>query len=50
MLGLDNSTSSSAAERLAGHPLTDFRDAISYVNTPLKQQQQQVARLAAGAG
>lgn len=48
MLALDNSTSNNAAERLAGHPLTDFRQGINFIKTPVKEQQQHVQALAAG--
>ena len=49
MLRLDNSTSENATERLAGHPLKDFREGIDFVKTPVQAQKRRVMDLASGA-
>ena len=48
MLRLDNSTANNATERLAGHPLKDFKEGIDFVKRPLKEQKQHVMALASG--
>ncbi len=48
MLRLDNSTSENATERLAGHPLKDFREGIDFVKTPVQAQKRRVMDLASG--
>lgn len=48
MLSLDNSTHDNATERLAGHPLKDFKDGIDFIRRPLQEQKQHVMALAGG--
>jgi uncharacterized protein YbjT (DUF2867 family) len=48
MLALDNSTGNNATEQLADRPLTDFRDGIAFIKTPIKEQKRRVQVLAAG--
>lgn len=48
MLALDNSTGNNATARLAGRELTDFRDGIGFIKTPLRDQREHVRALASG--
>ncbi len=48
MLALDNSTQNNATARLAGRELTDFKDGIGFIKTPLREQRAHVRALASG--
>ena len=49
MLALDNSAAENATERLAGHPLKDFRDGIDFIKVPVKDQERRVMARASGS-
>lgn len=48
MLSLDNTASANATATLLGHPPRDFKEGITYINTPIAQQREQVQKLASG--
>ncbi len=48
LLQMNNAVSANARSPLAGHDLTDFRDAITYVKMPVEQQQRRVRAWASG--
>jgi len=48
MLALDNSTQNNATAQLARRELTDFKDGIGFIKTPLREQRERVRALASG--